>query len=151
MNEKRIELELSEHTEKYSGHYSDHKFVKKIARLTKNKSLEGVIKAFILYHTMKSPTTPKGVVLSIIPSLGYFIVHFDLAPDFIPFFGLADDIAAFGITLHLISRKIRELLHDYATPEILLRALDSTKVLFKNIPEEEIKRIINSFALYEPI
>ena len=151
MNEKRIARELSAHHDRYSNHYSKEGFLKKIARLTKKKSLNGVINAYILYYTISSPTTPKKVILEIVPCMGYFVLPLDLIPDILPGIGFVDDIAAFGITLNLMSGTIRKLLHDYATPNILLKAMESTKALFKDVPEEEIRNIINNLKLYEPI
>lgn len=151
MDEKRLEIELSTNSEKYSEHYSEDRFLKKVSRLTKKKSLDGVIKAFILYYTISAPTTPKWVVINIIPCLGYFILPIDLVPDFLVGVGFIDDIAAFGITLKMMSGPIRDMLRDFATPDILIKTLKSTKALFKNVPEEEIRRIINNFELYEPI
>jgi len=151
MNEKRIAHELSAHPDKYSSHYSEEGFLKKITRLTKKKSLNGVINAYILYYTISAPTTPKWVILEIVPCMGYFVFPLDLIPDILIGIGFVDDIAAFGITLKLMSGTIRNLLHDYATPSILLKAMESTKALFKDVPEDVIRDIINSLNLYEPI
>lgn len=151
MDEKKLELELSTNSEKYSEHYSEDRFLKKISRLAKKKSLDGVIKAFVLYYTISAPTTPRWVILEILPSLGYFILPIDLVPDFLLGLGFADDIAAFGLTLGLMSGQIRSMLREFATPSILINTLNSTKALFKDVSEEEIKSIINSLELYEPI
>lgn len=151
MDNNKIALELSTNSEKYSEHYSEDKFLKKISRLTKQKSLEGVIYAYILYYTVSAPTTPKWVVLKIVPCLGYFVFPFDLVPDFLFGIGYVDDIAAFGLTLKMMAGQIRGMLHNFATPDILLKALEATKSMFKSVPEEEIRKIINNLNLYEPI
>ena len=50
--------------------------------------------AVTLYYVMKSPEVPLKIKMSITGALGYLILPVDMIPDFIPFAGYGDDVAA---------------------------------------------------------
>jgi uncharacterized membrane protein YkvA (DUF1232 family) len=58
-----------------------------------------------LYYAMKDSRTPFIAKALVFASLGYLVSPIDFIPDFIPFFGLVDDLVIFPVILG-ISRKI---------------------------------------------
>ena len=83
MKTERIERDLQTNGDKYARHYSNEGFLKKLPQLARKGGIKAVAYANILYYTLKAPTTPTNVKLSIIVFLGYFIAPIDLIPDFV--------------------------------------------------------------------
>lgn len=79
---------------KYSRDYSDDSFWEKVKSVLKTAGLPLIYKAFQLYYVMMRPDCPMHIKAAIITTLGYFISPIDLIPDFIPFVGFSDDLAA---------------------------------------------------------
>ncbi len=147
MQQEKLEIELKRNSEKYESSYSEDGFFRKIKQLVRRGGLKAVVYAFVLYYTLKAPTTPPKVKFFICLGLGYLIVPFDLIPDFILGFGYSDDL----LVLELVLFKIEDAIMDYVTPSVLKQAIEATRRVFKDEPIEHIKEIINQMNIYEPI
>lgn len=99
---------------KYEKHYSDKGLADKIAKVAKQAGIKVVYAALLLYYVLKNPLTPKGDKTKIYGALGYFILPFDVIPDWIPVAGFADDLAALTWALYAVSKNI--------TPEVKAQA-----------------------------
>jgi uncharacterized membrane protein YkvA (DUF1232 family) len=88
----------------YEKHYSDTRFWTKCKRVVRSAGREVVEKALCLYYAMLRPETPAWAKATIVGALGYFILPFDLIPDFIPFVGYTDDLAAILGALRTVAK-----------------------------------------------
>lgn len=110
--------------EKYAPHYSENKLLaklKKVARKVGENTLHSVL---VLYYLLQSPEVSKADKTKICGALGYFILPFDLLPDFIPLLGFTDDISALAWAIHAIWQNV--------TPEMDERAKKKVKELLKS-------------------
>lgn len=116
--------------EKYQEHYSEPKFVGKLAKVAKSAGRKMVYAALLLYYVLKSPSVKKGDKTTIIGALGYFILPLDILPDFIPMVGFTDDLSAILLALHAVWKNI--------TPEIKAMAAAKASELFGDFNQQEI-------------
>lgn len=72
-------------------HYSDKKFLNKIANFGGGLGEKVLHAAATLYVALKSKDMPKSSKFVVLGALGYFILPFDLIADFLPLAGLTDD------------------------------------------------------------
>lgn len=98
----------------HSRHYSEQGFWDTIGRAFKSAGATVLRPAFELYYAMDSPDTPMWAKTIAIGALGYLILPFDAAPDFIPGVGFVDDVVTMGAAITSIGR--------YVTKEIKERA-----------------------------
>lgn len=100
---------------KYAKYYSEGDWKQKL-HVTKDLIGEHVLMPMIrLYFVMKSPGTPIIKKVYIAGALGYFILPFDIIPDFLaPVIGFSDDLAVATLILRLVDK--------YVTPEIELKS-----------------------------
>ena len=75
---------------------------------------EVVEKALVLYYVMKDPETPKSSKVIITAALAYFILPFDIIPDFIPLAGFTDDLAALATVMLKTSSEIKDVHREKA-------------------------------------
>lgn len=101
---------MEEHIDyaKYSSHYSDDSFWSKVRSAALQAGKELIEKALWLYYALRDPDTPKKAKLIILGALGYFILPFDLIPDFIPFIGYTDDLAVLAGAIVIVATHIKE-------------------------------------------
>ena len=93
---------------KFSKHYSDDNFwkkVKKIASIVGRKVLEP---ALILYYCLKDNDTSIKDIAIIIGALGYLISPIDIIPDPIPLVGYTDDLVVLLRAIRSVSNSIKE-------------------------------------------
>jgi len=115
------EDKLEQEIEVSGKHYSEEKFWTKLKKFGKKAGSSVVYAVLLLYYTLQKPNVPKKAKATIIGALGYFILPFDLIPDFALGLGFTDDLGALGIALiqvaiyidEDIKRKAREKLADW--------------------------------------
>lgn len=100
--------------EKYRSYFSDSGFWDKLRTVAVKAGASLVYPALLLYYVMESDKVSLKYKLYIMGALGYLILPTDLLPDFIPFFGYADDAAALVAACKLVA--------DSVTPEIKAKA-----------------------------
>ena len=106
--------------QKFEKNYSDQAFWDKLKKMASKAGAKVIYYALVLFYTLTDPATPAKYKAVIAGALGYFILPFDILPDFLPFAGLADDwaalIAAVSYVFTAITRqnkdKAREKLHS---------------------------------------
>ncbi len=85
-----------------SGFDAD-RFWEKLRRFAKRAGRVVVERALRLYYAAQDPRTPPWAKRTIYAALAYFVVPFDLIPDFIPGIGYTDDAATLLFTLFIVS------------------------------------------------
>ena len=78
-------------------------FWEKLRRFAKRAGRVVVERALRLYYASLDPRTPPWAKRAIYAALAYFIMPFDLIPDFIPGVGYTDDAATLLFTLFVVS------------------------------------------------
>ena len=82
---------------------SADQFWDKLRRFAKRAGRIVVERALRLYYAAQDPRTPPWARRTIYAGLAYFIMPFDLVPDFIPVVGFTDDAATLLFTLFAVS------------------------------------------------
>jgi uncharacterized membrane protein YkvA (DUF1232 family) len=59
------------------------------------------------WFCVADPTTPTRVKGVLLAALAYFVMPFDLIPDFLPVIGFTDDAAVLAIAFGLVSKSIK--------------------------------------------
>ena len=104
--------------EKYIPHYDVEKFWKIMRRTLRRLGARAVYYALILYYAMQDPQVSgkdKGIIIG---ALGYFLLPFDLMPDFIPGIGFTDDIAALTVAIYKVWKCITPLVKSQAESKV---------------------------------
>lgn len=70
-----------------------------------------VVAAFYCALDPQTPTRVRGILLA---ALGYFVMPFDIIPDFFAVIGFTDDIAVLTLALSMIRGHIRQKHYDAA-------------------------------------
>lgn len=76
--------------EKY---YEERKFLSKLKAVGLKLGFKALHTVAVLYCALKSPLMPTKDKLIIVGALGYLILPIDIMADFLPVFGLTDDVA----------------------------------------------------------
>jgi uncharacterized membrane protein YkvA (DUF1232 family) len=85
--------------------------------------------AVAAYYCATDPATPTRVKLTLMGALAYFILPFDVVPDFLPLVGFGDDAAVLALAIKLVGDQIkpehreraRETLANLAQPKVTVR------------------------------
>jgi len=80
--------------------------------------------AVAAFYCATDPATPTRVKLTLFGALAYFILPFDVIPDFLPLVGYSDDAAVLALAIKLVGDQItpehreraRQTLADFARP-----------------------------------
>ena len=104
--------------EKYIPNYDVGKFWKKLRRTLRRLGAKAVYYALILYYAMQDPQVSRKDKGIIIGALGYFLLPFDLAPDFLPAIGYTDDIAALAYAVYKVVHCITPLTKSAAEAKV---------------------------------
>ena len=104
--------------EKYIPDYDARKFWKKLTRTFKRLGAKAAYYALILYYAMQDPQVSRKDKGIIIGALGYFLLPFDLMPDFLPGIGYTDDIAALTFAIYKVWRCITPLVKSQAESQV---------------------------------
>ena len=76
------------------------------------------------YYVLRSKAVSKGDKAKIYGALGYFVLPFDIVPDFVPIAGLSDDLSLLAWAVYTVWKN--------ATPEIKSLASARTDKIFGN-------------------
>lgn len=76
--------------------------------------------AVAAFYAARDPATPTGVKIAVMSALAYFIVPFDLVPDFIAALGYTDDATVFYGAWRLLSPHLKPQ-HETKAREFLLQ------------------------------
>ena len=118
-------------TSKYQKHYSDNGLFTKIGRVFKKVGMKVIYYVLLLFYVVKDSNTPLKDKMIILGALGYFIFPTDLIPDFIPFVGFTDDIAAIAACISAIKSNI--------TPAVREQAIKKLNDWFKDVEPKQIE------------
>ena len=133
--EKETAQEVIDNGAKYSKHFSEESFFRKILEYGKTAGTKVVFAALLLFYAMKSDKMPMTEKALVVAALGYFILPIDLIPDFIPVVGYADDLTALYVALKKVT--------SYIDNEIINQARDKLAGWFGSVNEEDIQSVLN--------
>jgi uncharacterized membrane protein YkvA (DUF1232 family) len=100
---------------RYSRYYSAPRFWRKIAKVAGRAGYELLEKALWLHYAALRPETPTWAKVTAYGALGYFILPFDLIPDWLFGIGLTDDLGALTLAVITISQYIDDDVRAHAT------------------------------------
>ena len=123
-------MKTPKNIEKYQDHYSEKSFGKKLPKVARKAGSKLVYCLLLLYYVLKSPAVSRTDKSKIYGALGYFILPFDILPDFIPIAGFTDDLSAVIWAVHVVWKNI--------TPEIKALAAARTREIFGDFNESEV-------------
>ncbi|MYL35325.1 DUF1232 domain-containing protein [Pontibacillus yanchengensis] len=106
--EKNLNQQIVPSTTGKDKFFSKDEFWSKLQLFAKKAGHSVVYAALLLYYTLQKNDLPVWVRTTIIGSLGYFILPFDLIPDFAAGVGYTDDFGALGAALLQVSMYIDE-------------------------------------------
>lgn len=121
----------------YEKEFSEEKFFSKIKKHAKKIGAKIIYYALILFYALQEPTVPFKAKATIIAALGYFIVPFDLIPDFGPA-GHVDDLGTIMGALAAVAMCI--------TPVVKEKARQKLKDLFGDSIEEDVEKFENELV-----
>jgi uncharacterized membrane protein YkvA (DUF1232 family) len=87
---------------------TEKRFRNKLKHAVKSAGKETIEKAFLLYYTMRDPTTPTWCKSVIAGALAYFISFIDGIPDLTPILGYTDDLTVMIAAISVIATHITE-------------------------------------------
>lgn len=111
-------MKAPKNLEKYIPHYDAEKFRRKLRRTVRRLGAKAVYYALILFYALQDPQISKKDKGIIIGALGYFLLPFDLVPDFLPAIGFTDDIAALGLAIYKVWNCITPLVKSQAEAKV---------------------------------
>ena len=133
-----MKVKYPKDTRKYQKHYSDSGLFTKIGRVFKKVGMKIIYYVLLLFYVVKDSNTPSKDKIVILGALGYFIFPTDLIPDFIPFVGFTDDIAAIVACVSAVKSCI--------TPAIKEQARNKLNDWFTDIETKQIIHFDNEIG-----
>ena len=115
----------------YSDQYSEKSLFEKIKKVAKTAGIKVIYYVLIAYYLLKKPDLPKKEKAIIIGALGYFIMPFDLVPDFTIGVGYVDDLGALALALGKVAL--------YIDDEVKQQAKDKLHDIFGDYDELELE------------
>lgn len=103
---------------------------KKLPKVARKAGSKLVYCVLLLYYVLRSPVVSKADKTKIYGALGYFMLPFDILPDFIPLAGYTDDLSAVIWAIHTVWKNI--------TPEIKSQAAIKTREWFGDFDSSQV-------------
>ena len=125
---------MKKNMESYQNEYSEKKFWNKIKKCANIAGLKVTYVALLLYYVLSDPDVPTIDKAKIYGALGYFILPLDLIPDFIPFVGYSDDLAALAWATHAVWSNI--------TPQMKERAKEQLHTWFGDVETKDLYTVV---------
>ena len=88
--------------------FDDDRFWTKLRRFAKRAGRVVVERALRLYYAAQDPRTPPWARRAIYAALAYFVIPFDLIPDFLPGVGYTDDAGTLLFALFVVSAYVHK-------------------------------------------
>lgn len=101
----------------FEKHYNEDSLWAKLKKYAARWGEKLLYPAMMLYCMMKSPDVSFKDKTIIAGALGYLILPLDAMPDFIPLFGIVDDISALMLTLKTLNKNLTQEIRDEARRE----------------------------------
>ncbi|MGI6393655.1 MAG: YkvA family protein [bacterium] len=136
--EKKAVNDVFENSSKYSKHYSDDSLFAKITNFAKVAGAKVIFAALLLFYAVKSDKMPLKEKAIVVGALGYFILPFDLIPDFIPVIGYGDDFAVLYATVRMIA--------GYIDDQVINDARYRLTDWFGEIESEELEKVLKALS-----
>ena len=105
-------------TRKYQKHYTDDGLFNKIGKAFKKVGVKIVYYVLLLFYVVKDSNTSLKDKMVILGALGYFIFPADFIPDFIPFVGFTDDIAAIVACISAVKSNLTPAIKEQARKKL---------------------------------
>jgi len=115
--------------ENYSKKYNEDDFWSKMTKVIGVVGQEVLERVLRLYYTATSPNTPRRAKMMAYGALAYFVLPFDVVPDFIFGVGYGDDITILTTTIMALSKHV--------TPEIKAQAAKTMASLKKRLGNDD--------------
>jgi uncharacterized membrane protein YkvA (DUF1232 family) len=131
---KQAVNEVFENSERYSKHYDEESFFKKILDYGKRAGAKVVFASLLLFYAVKSERMPLKEKAIVLGALGYFIFPFDVIPDFIPIIGYGDDFAVLFTVVKMIT--------SYIDEQVINDARGQLNEWFGDVEEEELQKVL---------
>ncbi len=134
--------------ESYSKQYNEDDFWAKMSRVVGVVGQEVLERVLRLYYTATSPATPRRAKMMAYGALAYFVLPFDIVPDFIFGVGYGDDITILTTTIMTLSKHITPEIKEKATKTManLRKRLgtDDTTITVERVDKKEYKELPES-------
>ena len=117
----------------FEKEYNEESLFKKLNKYGKKIGSKLVYYVLILFYTLQDPSVPIKIKATIVGSLGYFILPFDIIPDMTPGIGHVDDLNMIMMALGMIIL--------YITPEIKEKARNKMRDIFGESIDEELNEL----------
>ena len=123
-------MESDPDTKQYEQHYNESSFWNKVLSMAKKAGLKLIYLALLLYYTLESRNVSKTDKAIIIGALGYFILPFDVIPDYIPFIGYTDDMTILYYAYNKVKTNINDHIREKAKNKLdsLFGQYDSNEI-----------------------
>jgi len=122
----------------YTKFYSNDSFWKKLKGFAGKAGIKVVYIALLLYYMLVDEAVDLKSKMTIVAGLGYFILPFDLIPDFLPIIGFTDDLSVLMITLSIVRGNITDL-HRVRARGTMEQWFDGVNELQMFAAEREVK------------
>jgi uncharacterized membrane protein YkvA (DUF1232 family) len=119
--------------EDYKEAYTEQGLLDKISKFAKKAGISVIYAILVLYYTMLKADVPMKAKSVIAGALGYFIMPFDIIPDFALTAGYTDDLGVLAVALTVVAM--------YIDDDIKKKARKKLKEWFGNYDEKALDDI----------
>lgn len=126
--------DVFENASNYAKHYNPSEFFDKIKEFGKKAGAKVVFAALLLFYAVKSENMPLKEKAIAAGALGYFILPFDIIPDFIPVVGYGDDFAVLFATVRMVA--------TYIDPQVINDAKFKITEWFGEVNDADLEQVL---------